>query len=79
MNTIINELTTIFTRHAWALIPVMLLNWTIALALAYAADMTTGAVSVIAAISALVFMFWGTMLVGFANIEARWRRKAGDR
>lgn len=79
MNTIINALANIFTRHAWALIPVMALNWTIMLALAYAADMTTGAVSVIAAISALVFMFWGTMTVGFANIEARWRRKAGDR
>lgn len=72
----INTLTKIFYSHAWAVIPTLVLNWTIALTLAYVAENTTGVISVITLIFAMVFMFVITAYIGFANIEARWQRKA---
>ena len=71
----INTLTKVFYSHAWAVIPTLMLNWTIALALAYVAENTTGIVSVITLILAMAFMFVITAYIGFANIEARWQRK----
>ena len=55
-------------------VPVLALNLAVGLALGYTADMTTGAVSKLSAVIALIVMFWGTGLIGLANIEARHAR-----
>ena len=77
MNNIVQAiyaLAGVFSRHRWMIVPVLALNLAVGLALGYTADMTTGVVSDLSAMFALIVMFWGTGLIGFANIEARHAR-----
>lgn len=77
MNNIVQAiyaLAGVFSRHRWMIVPVLALNLAVGLALGYTADMTTGVVSDLSAMFALIVMFWGTGLIGFANIEARHTR-----
>lgn len=77
MNNIVQSiyaLAGVFTRHRWMVVPVLALNLAVGLALGYTADMTTGVVSDLSAMFALIVMFWGTGVIGFANIEARHAR-----
>lgn len=77
MNNIVRAiyaLAGVFARHRWMIVPVLALNLAVGLALGYTADMTTGVVSDLSAMFALIVMFWGTGLIGFANIEARHTR-----
>lgn len=69
----------VFYRHPWAIVPVMGLNWVVALSFAYTADHTTGVVKAVSAVVALTFLFLVTVLIGFANIGARYERKADNR
>lgn len=77
MNNIVQAiyaLAGVFSRHRWMIVPVLALNLAVGLALGYTADMTTGVVSDLSAMFALIVMFWGTGVIGFANIEARHTR-----
>ena len=77
MNNIVQAiyaLAGVFAHHRWMIVPVLALNLAVGLALGYTADMTTGVVSDLSAVFALIVMFWGTGLIGFANIEARHAR-----
>lgn len=77
MNNIVQAiyaLAGVFTRHRWMVVPILALNLAVGLAFGYTADMTTGVVSDLSAMFALIVMFWGTGLIGFANIEARHAR-----
>lgn len=77
MNNIVQAiyaLVGVFSRHRWMVVPVLALNLAVGLALGYTADMTTGVVSDLSAMFALIVMFWGTGLIGFVNIEARHTR-----
>ena len=74
MNNIVQAiyaLAGVFSRQRWMVVPVMVANLAVGLALGYTADMTTGVVSKLSAVFALIVMFWGTGFIGFANIEAR--------